>query len=77
MISFFEVQGVYLALYWQNMLKNQEVEIPLGFVGKFPGEFTGPACRVYEYYNPENEVWMKGLTAIVMKGSSSFVFKSK
>ena len=38
---------------------NQEVKIPIGF-------YLGSACRVYEYYNPENEVWMKGLNLIVL-----------
>ncbi len=45
---------------------NQEVKIPIGFVGSIPGFYLGSACRVYEYYNPENEVWMKGLNLIVL-----------
>lgn len=64
-ISFFEVIGMNLILYWTHMEVNQEVKIPIGFVGSIPGFYVGSACRVYEYYNPENEVWMKGLNLIV------------
>ena len=70
LISYFEVNGLNLFVYWTQMKESQSITIPIGFVGSIPGSYVGGASRVFEYYTPANEVWMSGLKMNVRSMSS-------
>src|SRR5262249_30558623 len=45
LISFFEVKGRELVLYWRQMAPEQKIEVNLDLICRVPGEYRGPASR--------------------------------
>ena len=57
-VSYFEIRGRELVLYWRGMGPKQAVEVNIDLVADIPGEFKGPASRVYLYYGAEHKQWI-------------------
>ena len=64
-LAAWEQRGRELALYWREMGPEQEIQIPLDLVALIPGQSTGPACRSYQYYSPDDKFWQKGIAITV------------
>ena len=58
-ISFFEVRGRELILYWRGLAKDQKIEVDLDLICRIPGEYRGPASRAYLYYNADQKYWVE------------------
>ena len=61
-ISFWEVRGRELILYWRDLAPKQHIEVSLDLVCRFPGDYRGPASRAFLYYNPERTFWAQPLS---------------
>jgi len=61
-ISFYEVTGRKLVLYWRAMKANQTINIPVSLIAEIPGKYTGPASSAYLYYTDELKQWADGMT---------------
>jgi hypothetical protein len=57
-ISFWEIRGRELVLYWRGLAPNQKVELDLALMCKVPGDYRGPASRAYLYYNADDKHWI-------------------
>jgi len=57
-VSYFEIRGRELVLYWRGMAPKQTVDVAIDLIADFPGEFRGPASRVYLYYGAEHKQWV-------------------
>ncbi|MFO0864652.1 MAG: alpha-2-macroglobulin family protein [Gemmataceae bacterium] len=62
-ISFYEVRGRELVLYWRQLTPNAEIQLDLDLVCRLPGEYKGPASRSYLYYQPELKYWIDPVAA--------------
>jgi hypothetical protein len=60
-ISFYEVRGRELILYWRDLAKDEKIEIGLDLICRVPGEYRGPASRAYLYYNAKDKFWTEPL----------------
>eukprot|EP00697_Spironema_sp_BW2_P014871 gnl/Spiro4/5510_TR2792_c0_g1_i1.p1 gnl/Spiro4/5510_TR2792_c0_g1~~gnl/Spiro4/5510_TR2792_c0_g1_i1.p1 ORF type:complete len:282 (+),score=-11.55 gnl/Spiro4/5510_TR2792_c0_g1_i1:106-846(+) len=60
-ISFYEVRGRDLCIYFIAMDKGQKVDLRVDVTAKIPGEYYGAASRVYLYYTDEEKKWCKPL----------------
>jgi hypothetical protein len=60
-ISFFELRGRELVLYWRDVKPEAKVEINVDLIAEIPGEYRGPASRAYLYYNADHKAWVKPL----------------
>ncbi len=60
-ISYWELRGRELILYWRGLAKDQKVEVTLDLLCKVPGEYSGPASRAYLYYNADRKHWVEPL----------------
>ncbi len=58
-VSFWEVRGRELVLYWRGLAPRQRVEVKLTLIAHAPGEFRGPASRAYLYYDPDHKHWVE------------------
>lgn len=56
-ISYYEIKGRELILYWRALQADQEVSLTLNLNGTIPGEYSGPASRAYLYYQPDVKFW--------------------
>jgi hypothetical protein len=65
LISFFEVRGRELILYWRDLAPKQKIEVPLDLICRVPGEYNGPASRAYLYYNADLKHWVEPLKASI------------
>ncbi|QVL30394.1 alpha-2-macroglobulin [Telmatocola sphagniphila] len=65
-ISYFEIRGRELVLYWREMAPKAELELKIDLVCETPGVYRGPASRAYLYYNADNKAWIDPL-AITIK----------
>ena len=61
-ISYFELRGRELVLYWRNMAPNQKIDLSVDLVCDVPGEYRGPASRAYLYYSADHKHWIEPLT---------------
>jgi hypothetical protein len=61
LISFFEVRGRELVLYWRDLAPDQKIEVGLDLICRIPGEYRGPASRAYLYYNADHKFWTEPL----------------
>lgn len=61
-ISYFEIRGRELILYWRNMAPKQEVNLSIDLVCDHPGEYRGPASRAYLYYSADHKRWIEPMT---------------
>ena len=64
-VSYFEIRGRELILYWRGMAPKQIVDVTIDLIADFPGEFRGPASRVYLYYGAEHKRWVDPVDAKV------------
>jgi alpha-2-macroglobulin-like protein len=64
-ISYFEVRGRELVLYWRSLKPKEQIDLSVGLICEMPGEFTGPASRGYLYYNADHKHWVKPLSLII------------
>eukprot|EP00271_Cylindrocystis_brebissonii_P001490 TRINITY_DN1174_c0_g1_i3.p1 TRINITY_DN1174_c0_g1~~TRINITY_DN1174_c0_g1_i3.p1 ORF type:complete len:1643 (-),score=346.01 TRINITY_DN1174_c0_g1_i3:2418-7346(-) len=63
-LPFYEVRGSReVVLYWRSLPAKGEISLRLEVSGGVPGQYTGPASRVYEYYTNEYKHWVAPLTA--------------
>ncbi|MFL5341571.1 MAG: alpha-2-macroglobulin family protein [Gemmataceae bacterium] len=60
-ISFFEIRGRELVLYWRDLKPEGKIEVNLDLIANIPGEFHGAASRAYLYYNADAKCWVKPL----------------
>ena len=60
-ISFFELRGRELVLYWRDVKPEAKIEINVDLIAEIPGEYRGPASRAYLYYNADHKSWVKPL----------------
>jgi hypothetical protein len=58
LISFFEVRGRELILYWREMAPEQKITLNVDLVCDIPGEYRGPASRAYLYYAADHKDWV-------------------
>jgi hypothetical protein len=69
LLSAFEVRGRELVLYWRDLARDQEIEVPIDLVARVPGVYRGPASRAYLYYNADVRHWIEPL-AVTIKPKS-------
>jgi hypothetical protein len=62
-ISYYEVRGRELVLYWRQLTPNADIQLDLDLVCRLPGEYKGPASRSYLYYQPELKYWVEPVVA--------------
>lgn len=60
-ISFFEIRGRELILYWRDLKPEAKIDINIDLIAEIPGEYRGPASRAYLYYNADHKHWVKPL----------------
>jgi anti-sigma factor RsiW len=65
LISFFELRGRELVLYWRDLAPGQKIDVGLDLVCRVPGEYRGPASRAYLYYNADHKFWAEPLRITV------------
>ncbi len=65
-ISFFEVRGRELVLYWRDLAPEQKIEVDIDLICRLPGEYRGPASRAYLYYNSDLKFWTDPLSVAVL-----------
>jgi hypothetical protein len=61
-ISYFEVRGREVILYWRGLDAKQRVEVPLDLIARVPGNYRGPASRAYLYYGADAKCWTAPLS---------------
>ncbi len=61
LLSYFEVRGRELVLYWRDLAPDQKIEVPIDLICRIPGEYSGPAGRAYLYYNADFKHWVEPL----------------
>jgi hypothetical protein len=61
LISAFEIRGRELVLYWRDLAPDQKIDVPIDLICRIPGEYNGPASRVYLYYNADFKHWIEPL----------------
>jgi hypothetical protein len=64
-ISYFEIRGRELILYWRGMGPKQKMEVPVELICRVPGEYRGPASRAYMYYNADHKHWVEPLAVTI------------
>jgi hypothetical protein len=60
-IDAFEVRGRELVLYWRGLAKDARHEVNINVICEVPGQYRGPASRVYLYYNTDERWWVQPL----------------
>jgi hypothetical protein len=60
-VSFFEVRGREVVLYWRELAPEQKVTLTVDLVCDVPGEYRGPASRAYLYYASDQKHWVDPL----------------
>ncbi|MCE9562562.1 MAG: alpha-2-macroglobulin [Planctomycetes bacterium] len=60
-ISFFEIRGRELVLYWREMAPSVKIALNIDLVCDVPGVYRGPASRGYLYYNADHKCWVEPL----------------
>jgi hypothetical protein len=61
LLSYFEIRGRELVLYWRDLAPDQKIEVPIDLICRVPGEYSGPASRAYLYYNADRKHWVEPL----------------
>jgi hypothetical protein len=64
-ISFFEIRGRELILYWRGLAPEQKTELSIDLVCDVPGSYRGPASRGYLYYNADHKHWVEPLSIAI------------
>ncbi len=61
-ISYFEIRGRELILYWREMAPEAKIALTVDLVCDVPGVYRGPASRGYLYYNADHKHWVEPLS---------------
>ena len=61
LVSYFELRGRELVLYWRDLAPDQKIDVPIDLICRVPGEYSGPASRAYLYYNADKKHWVEPL----------------
>jgi len=64
-ISFWEIRGRELILYWRQLAPKQKIAVNLDLICRVPGEYRGPASRAYLYYGADEKSWVEPLDVVV------------
>lgn len=64
-LSFFEIRGRELILYWRELAPEQKIELSIDLVCDVPGIYRGPASRGYLYYNADHKHWVEPLAITI------------
>ncbi len=64
-ISFYELQGRELVLYWRDLAPSKKIEVSLDLIARVPGEYQGPASRAYLYYNADQKCWVEPVKVVI------------
>ena len=64
-VSYFEIRGRELVLYWRGLDAGQKVVVPVDLIARTPGRYRGPASRAYLYYGADTVCWVAPLSAII------------
>lgn len=56
-VSYWEKRGRELVFYWHGLGDKETVEFGVDLIADVPGEYRGPASRVYLYYGAEHKFW--------------------
>jgi uncharacterized membrane protein YgcG len=56
-VSYWEKRGRELVFYWHGLGEKETVEFGVDLIADVPGEYRGPASRVYLYYGAEHKMW--------------------
>jgi hypothetical protein len=56
-VSYWEKRGRELVFYWHGLGDQETVEFGVDLIADVPGEYRGPASRVYLYYGAEHKFW--------------------
>jgi uncharacterized protein YfaS (alpha-2-macroglobulin family) len=67
-ISFWEIRGRELVLYWRDFAPGKKVEVKIDLTCRVPGTYRGPASRAYLYYNADHKYWVDPLTIAIQPG---------
>jgi hypothetical protein len=65
LISFYELRGRELVLYWRDLAPDQKIAVSVDLVCHIPGEYRGPASRAYLYYNADRKFWTEPLSIAI------------
>ena len=74
-ISFFEVKGRELVLYWRELAPKQKIDLNIDLICEVPGEYRGPASRAYLYYNADHKHWVDPLSIAIAPAAEEAVSK--
>lgn len=69
-LSYFEIRGRELVLYWRSMAPEQKIDLTLDLLADVPGEFYGPASRAYLYYNADHKHWVAPIDVKILPKSA-------
>jgi hypothetical protein len=71
-ISYFEIRGRELVLYWRALAPQQKIALTVDLVCDVPGIYRGPASRGYLYYNADHKHWVEPMSVRVtpMEGNA-------
>jgi hypothetical protein len=61
LVSYFEIRGRELVLYWRDLAPDQKIDVPIDLLCRIPGQYSGPASRAYLYYNADAKHWVEPL----------------
>jgi hypothetical protein len=64
-VSFFEIRGRELILYWRELVPEQKTALTIDLVCDVPGIYRGPASRGYLYYNADHKHWVEPLSIAI------------
>lgn len=68
-ISYFELRGREVVLYWRGLGAKRKVSLTLDLICDVPGEYRGPASRAYLYYNADHKHWIAPLSVKIAPSS--------
>lgn len=64
-IGSWELRGRELVLYWRSLAKDEKIEVNLDLICRLPGQYRGPACRAYLYYDADAKYWTNPLSLAI------------
>lgn len=64
-ISYFELRGREVILYWRELAPEQKVALSIDLVCDVPGVYRGPASRGYLYYDADHKHWVEPLAVTI------------
>jgi len=64
-ISYFEIRGRELVLYWRDLAPERKIALTVDLVCDVPGVYRGPASRGYLYYNADHKHWVEPLSMTI------------